>query len=262
MPELIYEKAEDVPASIKDITKEKDGKWVANVVAKTELDEFRNRNTEISKERDNLTSVIGRLTTDIGLDPEKLDEFVESVKELKDVKQQVDDGKLVKDTSLAAAVDAKTGEMKRSYEERLKGLETSNKTLLSDNEKLKTDVNRGMIDREVMKAINDPKSGARPEATTHILREAYDTYKVEDGKLVPKTDTGDVIYGTDGATPMTPMEWLTQQQEKTPFFFKEAEGGGSGGGMGGGGSLSPAQLQSMSPEEKMNYGREHGLNKS
>jgi hypothetical protein len=260
MPELIYDKAEDVPAALKDIAKEKDGKFIANVVAKAELDDFRQRNINVSQERDNLQSTIGRLTTDLALDPQNLDGFVEEIKELRDVKQQVDDGKLVKDTSLAQAVESKTAEMRRSYEERIRGLETSNKTLTSDNEKLKSDVNRSIIDREVMKAIGDPKSGARPEATQHILREAYEVYKVEDGKLVPKDASGNVIYGTDGASPMSPKEWLVKQQEATPFFFKEAQGGGGGGGGGnGGGPLSPAAIAEMSPEEKMNYGREHGL---
>lgn len=259
MPELIYDKAEDVPAPLKDIAKEVNGKFVANVVAKAELDDFRERNIGVSKERDTLQSTIGRLTTDLALDPENLDSFVDEVKELRDVNQQVKDGKLVKDTSLAQAVEAKTGEMKRSYEERIRGLENSNKTLTTENESLKADVNRGIIDREVMKAINDPKSGALPEATQHILREAYSVYKVEDGKLVPKDDTGNVIYGTDGATPMSPKEWLTKQQETTPFFFKQAQGGGGGGGPNGTGPLSPAAIEAMSPEEKMNYGREHGL---
>jgi hypothetical protein len=240
MPELIYEK------------------FIANVVPKSELDSFRENNLNISRERDNLTSVIGRLTTDAGFDPEKVDEFIDHFKELRDTKQQVDDGKLVKDSSLAQAVEAKTGEMKRTYEERIRGLENSNKQLTESNEGLKRDVNRGIIDREIMKVVTDPKFGARPEASTHILREAYDTFTIEDGKLVAKDKDGNVIYGADGATPLPPSEWLTKQQEVTPFFFKDAQGGGGGGG-GGGPNLSPAALENMSPEEKMNYGREHGL---
>lgn len=260
MPELIYEKAEDVPAALKDIAKEKDGKFVANVVPKADLDDFRNRNTELAKERDNLTSVIGRLTTDVSFDPEKVDEFVDRFKELQDTDQQVKDGKLVKDSSLAQAVEAKTGEMKRTYEEKIRGLETSNKDLKVENESIKKDLSRNTIDHNIMIAINDPKSGANPAATRQILREAYETFVVEEGKLVPKNSEGNVIYGGDGATPMTPLEWLGKMKETTPFFFKDSQGGGAGGSGGSGGSLTPAQLEAMSPEEKMNYGREHGMN--
>lgn len=262
MPELIYDAQDQVPEAIKTIAVEKDGKWVANVVPKTELDDFRNRNIAISKERDNLTGVIGRLTTDIGFDSEKIDDFVTQYKEFQDTHKQVEDGKLIKDTSLAAAVESKTGEMKRTYEGQINGLTAENKTIKSENEGLKVNLDRSLIDRHVMQAVSNPKSGALPEATTHILREAYNIFGVEEGKLVPKDESNNVIYGSDGATPMQPLEWLSKLAETSPFFFKQAQGGGAGGGSGQTGPLTPAQIANMSPEEKMNYGREHGLNKS
>jgi hypothetical protein len=261
MPELIYEAADQVPEALKSIAVEKDGKFIANVVPKKELDDFRENNLKISRDRDNLNSVIGRLTTDVGFDPEKIDDFVAQIGEYRETHQQVADGKLVKDTSLAQAVEAKTGEMKRTYEGQINGLSKQVTDLTKDNEGLKQNLNRSIVDREVMMAVNDPKSGALPEATRHILREAYEVFTIDDGKLIPKDREGNVIYGSDGASPMSPMEWLQKQQETNPFFFKQAQGGGAGGGGGTGGSLTPAQLAAMSPEEKMNYGREHGFNK-
>jgi hypothetical protein len=262
MPELIFDTQDAVPEPIRSIATEKDGKWAVNVVPKAELDDFRNRNIEISRDRDNLTSVIGRLTTDLEFNPESPDEFISSVKDLRDIKQQVDDGKLVKDTSLAQALETKTGEMKRTYESQVNGLKTENTNFRSENEKLKRDLARSIVDREVMLAVSNPESGALPEATRQIMREAYDVYTVdENNKLVPKDKDGNIIYGSDGATPMAPSEWLKKLQEASPFFFKSANGGGAGGGAGGnGGTLSQAQLDAMSPEEKMNYGRQHNLN--
>ena len=262
MPELIYEAQDQIPEALKSIATEKDGKWVANVVPKSELDDFRNRNVEISRDRDNLTSVIGRLTTDVGFDPEKIDDFVTHYGELKDTHQQVEDGKLVKDSSLAQAVESKVGEMKRTFEGQVNGLKNENQSLKGENEKLKKNLERSVIDREVMLAVTNPNSGALPEATTHIMREAYDVFGIEEGKLVPKDKDGNVIYGSDGASPMTPTEWLKKLQETSPFFFKSAQGGGSGGGGQGAGGLTAAQIAAMTPEEKMNYGREHGMNKS
>lgn len=263
MPELIYDAPEAVPAALKDIAKEKDGKWVANVVPKAELDDFRNRNVEISRERDGLTSLVGRLTTDLAFDPADPDAFVSEIGELRTIKQQVEDGKLVKDTSLAQALESKTAEMKRTYDGQLNGLQNENKSLKGENEKLKIDLNTTKIDNAVTSAINNPKSGALAEATPQILREAREVFTIdENGQLIAKDPTGNVIYGGDGATPMTPMEWLTKQQEVTPFFFKSAQGGGGGGGGPIGGTLTQTQLDNMSPAEKMNYGREHGLNKS
>lgn len=260
MPELIYEKAEDVPAAIKSLAVEKDGKFVANVVAKSELDDFRNRNIAVSTERDNLQSIIGRLTTDLSLDPEKLDDFVTSQKEALETQQAVTDGKLVKDTSLAAAVEAKTSQMKQNYEAQINGLNTKVNDLTKTNGELKSGLNRSIVDRAVMEAINDPKSGANPAATRHILRDAYETFSVdENGKLTAKDADGNIKYGSDGATILQPAEWLASQKEAMPFFFGDSQGGGAGGSGGSGGTLTPAQLSAMSPEEKMNYGREHNM---
>lgn len=262
MPELLFDAQDAVPEPFRAIAAEKDGKWSINVVPKAELDEFRERNIEISKKNEQFTGLIGRLTP-LGFDPEKVDEFVTGFTEMKDIKQQVADGKLVADTSLAAAVEAKTGEMKSNYETQIGGLKNENTSLKGENEKLKLQLNRSIVDQNVMTAINDPKSGALPEATRNILREAHDTFHIdENGKLIAKDGDGNIIYGGDGATPMTPTEWLKKLSETSPFFFKGSQGGGAGGGNVNAGGLTAAQIAAMSPEEKMNYGRTHGMNKS
>ncbi len=263
MPELIYDTQEAVPEPIRTIATEKDGKWVANVVPKAELDDFRNRNIEVSKERDKLTTLTGRLQSDLGFNPEEPDTFFGEVTELRTIKQQVDDGKLVKDTSLATALESKTAQMRSTYEGQVTGLSNENKSLKGENEKLKGNLNRSIIDREIMLAVNDPAIGALPEATRPIMREAYDVFSVdpESGKLVAKDPDGNVLYGSDGATVMTPKEWLTKLQETSRFYFKQAQGGGAGGGQGPAGTLTQAQIDAMSPEEKMNYGRQHNMNR-
>lgn len=262
MPELIYDTQDAVPEPIRAIATEKDGKWAVNVVPKAELDDFRNRNIEISRDRDAKTGLLGRLQTDAGFDPEQVDTFITELTELRGLKTQVDDGKLVADTSLAQAVEAKTGEMKKGYETQLSSLKNVNTSLLGENEKLKGALNRSIVDREIMTAVTHPESGALPAATRNILKEAYDVFTVDEhGDLVAKDNKGNILYGADGATPMTPNEWLKKLEETSPFFFKASQGGGAGGGGGGGGPLSPAAIAAMTPEQKMNYGREHGMNR-
>lgn len=262
MPEIMYETREAVPEPFRETATEKDGQYAINVVAKTELDDFRNRNTDLAKERDGYTTLFGRLTTDVGFDREKVDEFVGEIGELRSIKQQVDDGKLVADSSLEDAVTARTSEMKSSYENQLTSLKNTNQSLTSENQQLKEQRNQDHVDREMMAVISDPALGARPEAAKQIMREARDVFSVdENGDLIPKDSRGQIIYGSDGATPMSPKEFMVKLESDSPFFFKSSEGGGAGGSGGGEGNLSPAQLAAMSPEEKMNYGRRQGLNK-
>lgn len=260
MPELMYDTQEAVPEAFRPIAAEKDGKWSINVVPKTELDEFRNNNINVSRERDTMKSTLGRLQTDAGFDPEKVDDFLSSYNDLRTIKQQVDDGKLVADTSLEAALESKTGAMKQQYEHQVRELTNKSTALTGENQSLKSQIQTNEINSRVLEAINDPASGALSSATKHILREASDIFSLDEhGDLIAKDRKGNIIYGTDGATPMSPKEFLVKLEESSPFFFKASQGGGGGGGGNGGTQLSPAQLAAMSPEEKMNYGRKNNL---
>lgn len=255
MPKISYEKLEDVPEEFKAEAKAEDGKFVVDVALKSQVDEFRTRNIEVSQERDAFQNLIGRLSTDVEFDPDKIDEFVSSLGDLKAIKQQVDDGKLVKDTSLEEAIATRTKQMKTQHEDALKEVKNQLTNVSTERDTLKGEVNRSIIDREIMTTMSDPKLGIRPDATKAVLREAYDFYTVEDGRLVPKDDKGNIIYGADGTTPMGPKEFFTSRlTEAAPYLFKDSEGGGAGGGNGGG-SLTSAQIASMSPEQKMDYQR-------
>jgi len=261
MPEIMYDTQEAVPEPFRAIAAEKDGKYMINVVPKADLDQFRNTNIAVVKERDTLGGLIGRLKTDLEFDDADPDTFITNYKEMVDIKKKVADGKLVADTSLESALEAKTGEMKRTYDGQILALTNTNKALAGENGTLKTQLQRTQIDTKLTEAINHPESGALPQATRQILREAHEVFSVDEhGDLIPKDPKGNIIYGADGATPMTPAEFLKTLEETSPFFFKTAQGGGAGGGNGGGGGLTPAQIAAMSPAEKMNYGRQHNMN--
>lgn len=260
MPELMFDTQDAVPEVFRPIAAEKDGKWSINVVPKSEVDEFRTNNLNLARERDSLKSTFGRLQSDVGLEPDKLEDFITSYGELKTIKQQVDDGKLVADSSLEAALESKTGAMKSQFEHQVRELTIRGTSLQSENENLKATIQRNEVNSKVLEAINDPASGALASATKHILREASDIFSLDEhGDLVAKDRKGNIIYGADGSTPMSPKEFLISLEESSPFFFKSSQGGGGGGGGGSGQSLSPAQLAAMSPEQKINYGRANGL---
>jgi hypothetical protein len=255
MPEIIFESQEAVPEPFRPIAEAKDGKFVIDVAPAKDVREFRDRNIELSRARDDHEAFIARLRADLNFDPEKYDEFVGQFGELKTVKQQVDDGKLVADTSLDKAIEERTREMKREHENLVNSLKTTNHNLEAEIKQTKGKLAKAQVDREFMSAINNPKSGALPEASDTILMFAYDTWRPnEDGVLVGYDRENKIMYGADGSTPMTPIEWLAKLRENKPFLFKQSEGGGSGGGNGRGG-LSPAELNKMSPVERMNYAR-------
>lgn len=258
MPKMFFSSMEEVPNDFREMAKTEDGKVVIDVVAKTQLDEFRDRNIAVSRERDDASALVSRLQTELGFTPEDLDTFLTSFGDMKSVAQQVADGKLVKDTSLAEAIEQRTSQMRQQYENDKREASIREGNLTKERDNLRQDVNRSIIDREVMQAASDPKSGIRPDAIKAVLREAYDFYQVVDGKLVPKDGEGNVIYGTDGVNPMKPLEFFhSKLAADAPFLFKPSEGGGATGGSGMGG-MTPAQLADLSPAQKMDLARSQG----
>lgn len=257
MAEIAYESVDSVPEAFRETAAQKDGKFVIDVVPKADLNQFRERNIALSQERDSFQTNLHNLYTTLGMDPEAQDVFLENFQNLKKIKQQVDDGKLVADTTLDEAITTRTAEMQRQHQQQVDAQRKAIAERESEIGQLKQALNKAAVDREVITAINNEKSGALPSATNHILREAYDVFRPMDGgRLVPYDAEGKIMYGADGSTPMTPLEWLTTKlREASPFFFKGSVGGGANGGGERGGTLTPAEFANMSPQEKMNRAR-------
>ncbi|MEI2416208.1 hypothetical protein V8Z80_08490 [Orrella sp. JC864] len=76
----------------------------------------------------------------------------------------------------------------------------------------------------------------------------------EDGKAVALQD-GEVVYGKDGKTPLTPKEWAESLREAAPHLFPRAQGGGATGG--GGGKATKPRSQ-MTAAEKYDFIQKHG----
>jgi hypothetical protein len=102
------------------------------------------------------------------------------------------------------------------------------------------------------------KAGALPEASDDLILRAKGTFQLNDeGEAVAVDANGDVLFGKDGKTPLTPVEWAESLKETAPHLFPRAEGSGAGGHKpgGGGGSLKRSE---MSSSDKADYIRKHG----
>jgi len=78
------------------------------------------------------------------------------------------------------------------------------------------------------------KAGALPEATEDIILRARGTFKLsEDGEPVAHDRDGEVIYGKDGKTPLSPLEWAESLRESATHLWPRAQGAGPTGDNGG-----------------------------
>lgn len=102
------------------------------------------------------------------------------------------------------------------------------------------------------------KTGALPEASDDLILRAKGTFQLNDeGEAVAVDANGDVLFGKDGKTPLSPLEWAESLKETAPHLFPRAEGTGAGGHKpgGGGGSLKRSE---MSASDKADYIRKYG----
>lgn len=249
MAEIIFDVIEQLPEELhSEAKKREDGKYVINLVPKARVDDFREKNIKLSQDNETITSRLNKLSKLVGEDEEK---FANELSELRKVKQRVDDGELSGSEKIEEVLSERTKKMRETHEEELRRLASEGSTWKNNFESVTEQLKGVQIDNYIRAAIHDPKSGARPEAESHILLEARKVFKIDGEKILPKNGDS-TIYGSDGATPMSPVEWMKALQKNMPYLFKESNGGGAnGGGMSGFGNLTREDIAKLSPLQKL-----------
>jgi hypothetical protein len=250
MPIINFDSIDAVPEGLKEFAKQNDenGKYQVNVAPTAKLDEFRDKNIDLSRKLEAVQPTLARVREIAG---EDLDAFVHDLSGLRDIAQRVKDGELKTDDQIEQAVQDRIKVMRDGYEENSKALK---RELDESHRKATTLVerlNRSRIDKDVTAAVIVPESGVRPEALPDVLERAYRLFKVEDDKLIPKRGEA-TIFGANGADAMTVTEWLVKLRDEAPHYFKGNGGGGAAGGkdekIGG---FTTAQIAAMSPLQRL-----------
>lgn len=267
MATLTYESLSEVPEDLRDFAKEgENGKYAVKVAASDKITEFRENNVKLSQERDDLVGKVSQYEQVTGVSLEdmgtgKLSDFAKMLESLRETKKKVEDGALVENTSLEEAAAARVTEVTQSFKSQLAEIARDRDSHKERASKAEERANQMLVENNIRLAASDPDVAMLDKAVNLVLPEAFRVFRVEEGgKLVPKTGDGTVVYGSDGVTPMSVKEWLLKQREANDFLFKGSKGGGaSGSDQKTAGRLSAAELANMTPQQRMNYARKHGL---
>ena len=209
---------DEIPAEHLPLYAERDGAWVLDVdgaVEKSKLDEFRNTNVSLIKERDDLKKRYE------GIDPD-------AVKALADEKRQLEE-----------AQQLKAGEVEKVVENRIKGvkadLEKQIATLTTERDAMTGRLTSIQIDQGVLTVAT--KRGLRPTAIPDITARARNIFRLVNGVPTAFEPDGRTLrYGKDGLTPMTLEEWVDAQVSEAPHLFESNAGGGAASNASGGGA--------------------------
>lgn len=249
MPSITYASKEEIPQGLQEFATENDeGGFVVKVVPEAKLDEFRNKNIELSKQIETTGPVLARIKQIAG---EDFDAFETDVQGLRDIKRRVDDGELKTNDQIEQAVADRINKVREGYEanekaERQKRVDAEGRVQTLQQRLDQTEIRHG-----VTNVVIHPESGVRPEALPDILERAYKLFKIVDGKSVPMNGES-TIYGANGADPMSYVEWLVKLRDEAPHYFKGNAGGGADGSKSTKkGGFTQAEIDKMTPAQKL-----------
>jgi hypothetical protein len=238
-----FKTKDEVPAEVQSLYVERDGAWLLDVegaVEKSKLDEFRNNNVALAKERDDLKKRYE------GIDPDE-------VRKLADEKRRLEEAQQLKAGEAEKVVEARVKALKGDFDKQLSAA-------TGERDALNARLVAIQIDQGVITAAS--KRGLRVSAMPDITARARGVFRLVEG--VPtafEADGKTVRAGKDGVTPMTLEEWVDAQVSEAPHLFESNAGGGGGGatsqygngsgGAGGGKAKNPFRKESWNLTEQM-----------
>lgn len=257
MPNIFYDTLDECPEGLRPFAKndENSGRVVVNVVPEVKLSEFRDKNIQLSKDNEDLIAKNTVLSSIVGENP---DEFKTQLDELRSVNQRVRDGELKEGRQIEEAIAKRTEEMRKGYIDQLSNEAREKNVWKQRAEQENARYKEQVVVSAIRAACSTPELGVLPNAVDDIVERAKRTFKVsDDGKLTAYNGDA-MIYGADGASSVTPAEWVAKLRETQGYFFKGSHGGGAGSEGGGGrnepkiaGKFSKEQWAKMSPRERL-----------
>jgi hypothetical protein len=232
-----FKSKDEIPAEHQPLYAERDGAWLLDVdggVEKSKLDEFRNTNVALIKERDELKKRFE------GIDPDE-------VRTLADEKRKLEEAQQLKAGEVEKVIEARVKSLRGELDKQIS-------TLTSERDGLNARLVTIQIDQGIIATAS--KRGLRATAIPDITARARNLFKLVNG--VPtafEADGQTVRPGKDGVTPMTLEEWVDAQVSEAPHLFESNAGGGAAGnGSGGVGNKSvrnPFRRESWNLTEQM-----------
>jgi hypothetical protein len=247
----VYQAESDIPSEQKQFYKQDGSTWVLDVeggmIPEATMQEYRNRNIELLKERDNNLMPSLRSYQQLGT----LEEF----KHLTEISAQLDEGKLIRSGKLEEAVDKRMDGVKKEHQKQLD-------TVTAENKRMQEKLSSLLIDTATMEAAT--KLGAKPTAIPDIVARMRGQFKVEDGKPICYKPNGERDYGKsgDGATISEKLEELIPN---APHLFEEnrglnsepAKGNSTRPASGNYGSVNPWKKESQNLSMRMKIAKEN-----
>ena len=189
---------------------------------KLKTNEFRDNNLALTKEKETLTTNLGKFS---GIDTKKYQELLQKETDLADKK-------LIEAGKIPELVEAKTQErvaaMKGEYTGQIETLTSNLEASTSQAALYKNALDSNTIEVAISKAVLEV-GNLKKGALIDVISRAKSTWRVDkDGN--PVAMNGDtIVYGKEGKDPITVGEWAQNLAQEAGYLFEGNTGGGAQG---------------------------------
>lgn len=208
---------------------------------KAKVDEFRNNNVNLMKESETLKNQLSQVN-------------VEEYNELKGLRQQIEDQKLIDAGKIDEVVAQRSERMKNQFEQQIDAFKQKVSSLeehLSTKDKKLAEVTIDTMLTESLNKVGSLREGAFEDAMARGRR----TFKLDDGgNPIPLDITGNPIASKDDPTKyMSAEEWAYEVREKAPHLFEPSSGSAGEQGRGSGVHVSTSGDRLISRDDKQSF---------
>lgn len=262
MAKLVYKTKDEVPETLREHAKETADKsgFEVTVAPASKLNEFRDNNVALSKERDDLRALTATVTASLpkksdGSDYTK-DEVAALLTTLVQTESQVKDGTLKASKDIENTLNERTKTMQDKHTRELAEANVSIVKFQKQATDLVAENHRLQIVNALSHVIADESLGLRMSALPDIQDRAARVMRVDpkDGVVIVDAN-GTIMRGEDGVKPMTAKEWIGSLRESAEHFFKASTGGGAQNSTEFYGH-SRDEFNKMSPEARLHLANE------
>jgi len=257
---ITYAKKADIPSDFADsatLVDEKDEAkgYEVTVDLASKVTEFRDNNIELSKKieaADGVTTSLAELFPDTE-DGTEYDfaGLQEELKALREVNTQVEDGKLTKTGDIDKAVDKRVNLLTTKYEKDVVAFQEKVANLNKIVETKEAQIRSNILNTAINSLMQNEKIGFEPTAAEAIANKAASVFTVNDkGGLDAKDGDGNTLWGEDGQTTLTPIEWASDEhlRKSNPWMYRPSVGAGDTFSSNSGG-VSTSDLSKMTQKE-------------
>lgn len=218
MLKAYYSKKEDIPDEYVGLYKqESDGRWKLQAEG---VEDITGLKSALDKERDDrkaAKAALKELSDKIG------DVDIEAALVALGEKQKGD----LKKMSPEAYEQAVTAEVDKRVSKMRADLETDRDAWKGKAEGLGGKLHAALVDTGLSAAAT--AAGVTAEAASDAMRRGREVFGLSDeGEVIAKDKKGDILYGSDGRTSLTPEEFMKGLRDTASHLFGKNTGGGAG----------------------------------